>query len=43
MEREWIDKQKELFTQKILEKIEKGRQQSVYTDKCLQMCNSFGN
>ena len=27
---------------KILEKIEKGRQQSVYTHKCLQMCKEWG-
>ena len=42
MEKEWTDEQKTLHRNKILEKIEKGRQQSVYTDKCLQLCKTWG-
>ena len=42
MEKNWTAEQKVLHTNKILEKIEKGKQQSVYTDKCLQQCKEWG-
>lgn len=42
MEKDWTAEQKTLHTQKLLEKIEKGRKQSIYTHKCLQMCKEWG-
>ena len=42
MEKDWTSEQKTLHKKKILEKIEKGRQQSMYTDKCLQLCKGWG-
>ena len=42
MEAEWFGEQKELLKLKIKEKIEKGRKQSMYTDKILQLCKSWG-
>jgi hypothetical protein len=41
MEKEWVGDQKELHKLKIMEKIEKGKKQSKYTDKCLQLCKSW--
>ena len=41
MEKEWVGEQKQLHALKILEKIEKGKNQSKYTQKCLQLCKSW--
>ena len=41
MEKDWVDKQKEFHKLKILEKIEKGKNQSRYTVKCLQLCKGW--
>ena len=41
MKTAWIAEQKTLQQQKILEKIERGRLQSLYTHKCLQACKSW--
>ena len=41
MEKEWVGEQKQLQVMKILEKIEKGKKQSKYTLKCLQLCKSW--
>ena len=38
MEKDWVDKQKGLHKLKILEKIEKGKNQARYTQKCLELC-----
>ena len=38
----WVENQKALGTQRILDKLEKGKNQSKYTQKCLQMCKSWG-
>ena len=38
MEKDWVDRQKQFHQLKILEKIEKGKNQSKYTQKCLQQC-----
>ena len=37
MEKDWLDEQKQFHKLKILEKIEKGKNQSRYTQKCLQL------
>lgn len=41
MEKDWIDEQKQFHQLKILEKIEKGKNQSMYTQKCLQQCKGW--
>ena len=41
MEMEWVGGQKELHKRKIMEKIEKGKNKSNYTRKCLQLCKSW--
>ena len=41
MEKDWVGEQKELHKLKFLEKIEKGKKQSMYTHKCLQLCKSW--
>ena len=41
MEENWVNNQKHFQTQKILEKIEKGKNQAKYTNKCLQLCKSW--
>ena len=37
----WVGEQKQFQTQKILEKIQKGKNQNKYTQKCLQLCKSW--
>ena len=41
MEKDWVDEQKQFHQLKILEKIEKGKNQSMYTQKCLQQCKGW--
>ena len=41
MEKDWVGEQKELQKLKILEKIERGKQSSQYTQKCLQQCKEW--
>ena len=41
MEKDWVDEQKQFHKLKILEKIEKGKNQSRYTQKCLQLCKEW--
>ena len=41
MDMKMIDTQKQFQTATILEKIEKGKNQSKYTQKCLQLCKSW--
>ena len=41
MEQDWTEKQKQFHEIKILEKIEKGKNQSMYTQKCLQQCKGW--
>ncbi|QQP53849.1 Hypothetical protein FKW44_006477 [Caligus rogercresseyi] len=42
METRWVAEQKTYNTQRILAKIEKGKNQTKYTQKCLQACKSWG-
>ena len=37
----WVDEQKQFQQLKILEKTEKGKNQSMYTQKCLQQCKQW--
>ena len=37
IEKDWVDEQKQFHKLKILDKIEKGKNQSRYTQKCLQL------
>ena len=39
--KKWVAEQKELLDGKILEKIEKGKNQAKYTQKCLQLCKGW--
>ena len=41
MEIEWFDKQKQFSTAKSLEKIKKGKNQSLCTQKCPQLCKGW--
>ena len=41
MEKDWVDEQKQFLQLKIQEKIEKGKNQSRYTQKCLQQCKGW--
>ena len=41
MEKDWVDKQKQFQQLKILETNEKGKNQSMYTQKCLQQCKRW--
>ena len=41
MEKDWTEKQKQFHEIKISEKIEKGKNQSMYTQKCLQQCKGW--
>ena len=41
MENDWTEKQKQFHEIKIVEKIEKGKNQSMYTQKCLQQCKGW--
>ena len=41
MEKSWVMEQKKLFHSKVLEKIEKGKKRSQYSQKCLQMCKEW--
>ena len=38
MEKDWVDEQKQFQQSKIWDKIEKGKNQSMYMQKCLQQC-----
>lgn len=41
MKIKWVDSQKQFQPAKILEKIEKGKSQFKYTQKCLQLYKSW--